>query len=89
MADFEDIWARIKAHQGISFNTITGLEFTYTVKGDAVFPSRTKYRISQADFKTAFQKVPLGGPGVLNQIVRGPTYVWAILHDRRISRGEW
>lgn len=86
---FDEVWLRIKAHAGESFHTITGLEFTYETKGDAFYPSRTKYRIPQKDFRTVFERVPVNGPGVLNKIVRGPAYVWSVLHDPRISRGEW
>jgi hypothetical protein len=32
--------------------------------------------------------LPINGPGEIGEIVRGPSYVWAILHDRRISEGK-
>jgi alpha-beta hydrolase superfamily lysophospholipase len=31
--------------------------------------------------------VPLDGPGLINHIARGPAYVWAVLHDPRITLG--
>lgn len=86
---FEEIWSRIVAHEGETFHTKTGLEFTYEIRGDAFYPSRTHYRISKADFRTAYERVPIDGPGVINEIVRGPAYIWAVLHDQRISMGEW
>jgi len=86
---FEEIWTRIVAHVGEAFYTITGLQFTYEVEADGFYPSRTHYRISRADFERAYQMVPIDGPGKINWIVRGPSYVWAVLHDERISRGEW
>jgi len=85
---FEEIWSRIVTHEGKTFHTITGLEFTYKIYGDGFYPSRTNYRISKTDFRKAYQKVPIEGPGIINDIVRGPSYVWATLHDRRISLGE-
>ncbi len=85
---FEDIWRRIVVHQGELFHTKTGLEFTYEVEREAFYPSRTNYRISRADFRTAYQMVPIDGPGVIRWKVRGPSYIWAVLHDRRISKGE-
>lgn len=86
---FEKIWGLIKAHAEETFHTKTNLEFTYKVDGDGVYPSRTNYRLSKTDFKTAFEMVPIDGPGAINDIVRGPAYIWAILHDKRISQGEW
>jgi len=88
-SQFNEIWARIAKHAGKTFHTIKGLEFTYNVDGNGFYPSRTAYRISKDDFRTAYQMVPLKGPGEINAIVRGPAYVWAVLHDQRISLGEW
>jgi hypothetical protein len=89
MPPFEVIWARITALQGEQFSTITGLPFTYSVNGEGLFPSRTDYRLSRGDFETAYALVPIPGPGVINNDVRGPAYVWAILHDQRVSQGAW
>jgi len=88
---FEEIWSRIAEHAGETFHTIPprSLEFTYSVDRNGFYPSRTVYRISKEDFRTAYQMVPIKGPGVINNIVRGPSYVWAVLHDQRISLGEW
>lgn len=86
---FAVVWDRIKSLTGQSFTTKTGLEFSFVVQGDGLFPSRTKYRISKSDFGTAFAYAPYDGPGRLNNQVRGPAYVWAILHDRRIRKGDW
>ena len=86
---FEEIWSRIVDHAGETFHTITGLELTYEVDGDGFYPSRTYYRISKTDFRKAYQMVPIDGPGKINEMVGGPAYIWAVLHDQRISRGEW
>lgn len=86
---FRSVWERIVAHAGETFRTKRNLEFTYHVDRDDFYQSRTKYRISRSDFTKAYQNVPLDGPGAINTEVRGPAYVWAVLHDRRISRGEW
>jgi hypothetical protein len=88
-SSFEKIWERIIANADKTFHTITGLPFTYKTKGNTVYPSRTEYQISKSDFEKAYEMVPIKGPGVISNIVRGPTYVWAILHDRRISLDEW
>jgi len=85
MKAFEEIWKRIVAYQGEEFLTIQGLPFTYRIIGNTLRPSRTVYNISKSDFKKAYRMFPIKGPGVINQIVRGPAYVWAILHDPRIT----
>lgn len=86
---FEEIWRRIVDHAGETFHTIRGLEFTYEVDPGGFYPSRTPYRISRTDFEKAYQLVPIDGPGEINWIVRGPSYVWAVLHDQRISSRGW
>lgn len=86
---FEKIWKRIIFHEGETFQTKKGEKFTYEVKGSIVHPSRTDWNISKSDFARAHRLVPISGPGLINQIVMGPAYVWGILHDARISLGEW
>ena len=86
---FDEIWNRIARHAGESFHTKTGLPFMYEIRGNVLYPSRTKYRISRTDFEEAFQWVPIQGPGDINKIVRGPAYIWSILHDPRITLNQW
>lgn len=81
---FEDVWTRIMNSQGNTFKTKTGLKFTYEILAGYLITSRTKYKLRKEDFKRAFDLLPLGGPGEINNIVRGPAYVWAILNDTRI-----
>jgi hypothetical protein len=89
MERFEEVWRRIVAHEGDEFRTTTGLPFTYEIAGDILHPSRTKYNIAKSQVAKAFELVPFDGPGIINAIVRGPSYVWAILHDARIRRSRW
>lgn len=86
---FEQISSRIKNNAGGTFYTKTGLEFTYKIDSNGFYPSITKYRISKADFKKAYEMVPISGPGKISNFVRGPAYVWAVLHDKRISMVVW
>jgi hypothetical protein len=86
---FDEVWKRVVALAGDSFATKTGLPFTYRVEGNGFFPSRTKYRISSNDFRVAFDEVPYAGPSILNTAVRGPAYIWAVLHDSRIRCRDW
>ncbi len=85
----DDIWRRLKALEGHGFETKTGKPFTFDIAGDVFHPSRTTYNISKTDFRKALELVPFDGPGVINKLVRGPAYVWAVLHDRRIRRQDW
>ena len=86
---FSAVWNRVQGCVGQTFTTKKGLPFTYKMGGDILVPSRTKYDLTRSEFEKAYQIVPFDGPGVINWRVRGPAYVWAILHDRRISQGQW
>ena len=81
---FDAVWQRIEAYAGKEFRTKTGLPFTYEVVGTSVVPDRTGYPLHVSNFRTAFNLLPLSGPGQINTLVRGPAYVYAILADRRI-----
>lgn len=85
---FEPVWARIAAHSGSFFKTDAGRWFTYAVEDGFVLPSHTDLRIPRSDFELAFPLLPVPA-AKLNKFVSGPAYVWAILHDARISNGEW
>lgn len=82
-------WARIAAHAGERFATKRGLPFTYVVQRDTLITDRTEYPLTKANFERALKIVPFAGPGRINEDVRGPAYVWAILHDSRIRGKDW
>ncbi len=86
MPDIDEVWERIKKHEGDKFHTKTYKPFTYKIRGDMFYPSRTHWQVPKADFGKALELVPFDGPGVVNNLVQGPSYVWAVLHDRRIRR---
>jgi len=83
--EFDKIWAKIISHAGESFYTKTGIEFKYYIKDDYVITNRTSYKLHKSDFKKAFQMMPIDGPGEIGNIVRGPSYIWGILNDKRIN----
>ena len=85
----EAVWIRMKALEGQEFETKTGKPFSYEISGNIFRPSRTKYNITKSDFGKALGLVPLDGPGIISNLVRGSAYIWAVLHDRRIRQGEW
>jgi hypothetical protein len=86
---FKEVWKRIVTFEGEEFKTVRNLPFKYEVKGDYLIPSRTDYNISKSDFAETYPMVPLSGPGEITKTVRGSSYVYAILHDERISNKEW
>lgn len=84
MEDFTSVWSRVEAHAGEEFRTVRGLPFRYRVTSAHVVPDRTRYPLHRSQLETAYQHRPLSGPGQLNDLVRGPSYVYAILTDPRI-----
>ena len=85
----EEVWRRLKSHEGDEFETKTGKPFTFEITGEIFRSSRADYNITKGDFEKALRVVPIDGPGTINNLVRGPAYIWAVLHDRRIRRQDW
>jgi serine/threonine protein kinase len=88
MAGIERVWQRIVDCQGQTFRQVRGREFTYEVSGRVLRLHTTNQNLSMATFEEALARVPLAGPGDINDL-RGPSYVFAILYDDRIRQGEW
>ncbi len=86
---FDEVWVRIRKRAGETFLTKTGIRFTYGVEGDRLLLNRVSYSLFKRDFMKAYPLVPVKGPSGLASMVRGPSYVWAILHDARISQKAW
>ena len=86
---FTAVWARIASHAGQRFCTQNGVPFTYAIGPDGLVTDRTDHPLAKASFSVALKQVPFDGPGKIAQSVRGPAYVWAILHDPRIRAKEW
>ncbi len=82
---FDAVWSRIREHKGERFKTATGLPFQYKMQGDSVLTDRTEYPLHRSNFEKAFLMGAMSGPGAYGDEVRGQSYVWAILHDARIS----
>jgi hypothetical protein len=85
MLNFNNIWNRIIANEGNLFHTINGKEFKYKINGSTLITNRTSRHITQKNIEKAFNLLPLKGPGEINNTVQGPSYVWAILNDKRIK----
>lgn len=88
MASMDTVWARIKASQGEAFHQIRGGDFRYKVSGTSVIPDRTNQNIPRSHFAEALDLVPLSNT-VAVQHLRGPSYIYAILMDRRIRQKDW
>ena len=84
----QKLW-RIRSLAGQSFRTKRGLPFTYEVYRDTVYPSRADYALPLSEFRKVLDLVPLKGPGEIKWFVRGPSYIWAILHDSRVRGDDW
>lgn len=84
----EIVWERIKECEGQVFKQIRGGEFTYKVKGNSIELSRTNRSISKNTFKEALKYVPLENT-VPVQHLQAPSYLFAILMDRRVRQNDW
>ena len=78
----------IRDAEGADFETKTGKPFTFTVEGSILRTNRTRQTLSKANFTMALELWPFE-PGEVNQQIRGSAYVWGILHDGRVRRGDW
>ncbi|MBN2015914.1 hypothetical protein JW766_03700 [Candidatus Dojkabacteria bacterium] len=95
--EFDVVWSRIVEQQEEVFRTIGCYkktsakcsEFTYRIEGEYFYPSKAKYKISKSQFRKAYDLVPFKGPGVICGTIRGPSYIWAVFHDPRISLKQW
>jgi len=83
------IWDRIVANQGQVFYLAKGQPFTYEVAGKALIPNTTNVKIHKSQFAKALEKLPFEKVSDVPANVFGPSYVYAILMDPRIRKGEW
>lgn len=80
--------SRIEAHAGEEFQQIRGGRFTYAVHGASLRLSRTNQNIPISYLEQAAELLPLENT-VPVQHLRGPSYIYAILMDRRIRWDDW
>ena len=85
---FYGVWRRIEAHAGETFRQIRGGEFTYEARSGAVYPDRTRRALPRSHFEQAFAHVPLDSTVPLQRL-QGPSYLFAILMDALIRKGDW
>jgi hypothetical protein len=84
----DEVWRRIIAREGEIFRQIRGRAFTYVVEGNVLRPSTVNQNLSRATFEEALARVPFASTMDV-QDLRGPSYLFAILMDRRIRQQDW
>lgn len=87
MANFDEIWRRIESLEGETFRQIRGGEFTYEIIGTTLKPDRTNQGLPRSQFEKAFEFMPWEGTKDI-QHLRGPSYLYAILMDRRVRKSD-
>ncbi len=88
MLNIEAVWPRIQKHEGEEFHQIRGKAFHYGMFGGSIALSTTNQQIAKSDFEKALQRGPLRNT-VPVQDLRGPSYIYAILMDKRIRQNDW
>ena len=92
MANFDDVWSRIERQAGQTFETATGLPFTYRVPGNYLKVCRDGREIDRSLSRTNFEKAAVAMPTAKPSDIKesqGSAYTWAILMDRRIRGDAW
>lgn len=90
MISIDTVWARIKKHEGEEFRQIRGKPFFYTIQGSGLIPEGVNQNIPKTHFERALEFLPLENTVPLQKELRGPSYIYAILMDPQIRRGdEW
>ncbi|MGG1679520.1 hypothetical protein ACIFOT_27925 [Neobacillus sp. NRS-1170] len=84
----EEIWERIRSCEGETFKQIKGGEFYYTIKSNQLHLSRTNRIISKGIIEQALVHVPFENTVPL-QNLQAPSYIFAILMDKRIRKNDW
>ena len=89
---FEIIWNRIKENQGKKFSTIKNVTFTYSIGEDNTFnPSVPAYHPKESNkdnIRKAYEQWPVKGPSFFSKDIFAASYVWGVLNDSRIIKGE-
>ena len=83
--DIEKVWNNIKSHEGETFRTVRGIEFTYVVVEDYILINDDKKRrITKDSIKTAITINNHSPSKIKQEGIWGPSYVCGIITDKRI-----
>ena len=93
MKSFDEVWELIIKYGHSDFKTKRGIPFIYEVlpvRSSTLIISSRKTALwaytSKGSFEKAFEIGKCSGPGgYTGKKIGGQSYVWAILHDNRIS----
>lgn len=83
-----ELWTRLERDSGETFRQIRGGEFRYWLDGRALYPDRTDWQIPRKHFEEALNYLPLKDTTAVQHLF-GPSYVYALLMDRRIRQTDW
>ncbi len=82
------MWSRIRQHEGEGFQLIRGDVYTYEMFDNYLRPVGRVRHLSRTNFGKALDRLPLDNTRSIADL-QGPSYVYAILMDPRIRRGDW
>ena len=83
--NIETIWSNIKSHEGETFRTVRGVEYTYVVVEDYILINDDKKRrITKDLIKIALTINNLSPSKIQREGIWGPSYVYGIITDKRI-----
>lgn len=79
----ERVWQHIIENEGNVFTQIRGKQFTYSVVGISIKLMTTNQLVAKSEFEKALSFMPLSNT-VSIQHLRAPSYIYAILTDKRL-----
>lgn len=83
--EFDKIWSEIRSLEGERFYTVTNQPFTYEFHEDYIIINKpSSPKIYKGNFEKAVKIMPLQSVSHIKNLVRGPSYVYALLTDKRI-----
>lgn len=84
MSTFDQVWKRIVELEGAEFRQVRGKVFTFKLSGTALIPSTTNYLVPRSQVEKAWSRMPVIGPGALQDLI-APSYLYAIISDPRVA----
>ncbi len=85
--DIQTVWMNIRKNEGEQFHTKTGIAFVYKITGNSVQPIPVNgskiFPISQAVLEKSMKLMPFNNTVPLQKF-RAPSYIYALLTDKRI-----
>ena len=83
--NIETIWSNIKSHEGETFRTVRGVEYTYVVVEDYILINDDKKRRITKDLIKIALTINNPSPSkIQREGIWGPSYVYGIITDERI-----